>query len=104
MLRKWFDYLRNSVFLDTSIRVRTSITDNHLDIRDYLDSNGINDINNFFEEYNFDRSMEYSANSKGSKVNRFSNEKPREAQNIEKMYNSGVFGGKPVYTHEKTCI
>jgi AAA15 family ATPase/GTPase len=36
----------------------------------------------------------------GSSINRFSNEKPREAQNIEKMYNSGCFGGKPEYTNE----
>jgi len=35
--------------------------------------------------------------SNGSAVNRFSNEKPREAQNIEKMYTSGCFGGKPEY-------
>lgn len=33
----------------------------------------------------------------GSFVNRFSNEKPRTAQNIEKMYESGVFGGIPNY-------
>ncbi len=33
----------------------------------------------------------------GSKVNRFSNMKPREAQNIEKMYNQGNFGGVPLY-------
>lgn len=36
----------------------------------------------------------------GSRINRFSNEKPREAQNIEKMYNSGCFGGKPEYLNE----
>jgi len=38
--------------------------------------------------------------NKGSVVNRFSKEKPRAAQNIEKMYNSGCFGGKPVYVNE----
>ncbi|OAA84951.1 hypothetical protein [Clostridium ljungdahlii] len=36
----------------------------------------------------------------GSLINRFSDERPREAQNIEKMYTSGVFGGKPVYENE----
>lgn len=47
--------------------------------------------------------QEYSIDFKGregSYVNRFSNEKPREAQNIEKMYNSGCFGGKPEYLYE----
>lgn len=34
----------------------------------------------------------------GSGVKRFSSEQPRSAQNIEKMYTSGVFGGLPNYT------
>ena len=38
--------------------------------------------------------------NEGSIVNRFSNDRPREAQNIEKMYNSGCFGGKPNYKPE----
>ena len=33
----------------------------------------------------------------GSKVKRFSTEQPRSAQNIEKMYTSGVFGGLPQF-------
>ena len=33
----------------------------------------------------------------GSRIKRFSDEKPREAQNIEKMYLGGVFGGLPRY-------
>ena len=34
----------------------------------------------------------------GSTVRRFSSEQPRSAQNIEKMYVSGVFGGLPEYS------
>ncbi len=47
--------------------------------------------------------QEYAVDFKGkegSYINRFSNEKPRAAQNIEKMYNSGCFGGKPEYLNE----
>ena len=46
--------------------------------------------------------QEYSVDffENGSVINRFSNDKPREAQNIEKMYNSGCFGGKPTYKPE----
>lgn len=33
----------------------------------------------------------------GSFLNKFSDSKPRECQNIEKMYLSGVFGGIPLY-------
>ena len=35
--------------------------------------------------------------TEGSTINRFSTQQPRNAQNIEKMYNSGVFGGLPNY-------
>lgn len=35
--------------------------------------------------------------SEGSRLKRFSDEKPRTAQNLEKMYLSGVFGGIPEY-------
>lgn len=44
--------------------------------------------------------QEYSVefqNENGSTVKRFSSEQPRSAQNIEKMYVSGVFGGLPEY-------
>ena len=44
--------------------------------------------------------QEYSVefrNKEGSSVKRFSSEQPRSAQNIEKMYLSGVFGGLPDY-------
>ena len=34
-----------------------------------------------------------------SVVNRFSNEQPREAQNLEKMYLGGVFDGIPQYKY-----
>ncbi len=44
--------------------------------------------------------QEYSVefqDQNGSTVKRFSSEQPRSAQNIEKMYVSGVFGGLPEY-------
>lgn len=48
--------------------------------------------------------QEYSVDffeESGSKVNRFSTEHPRMAQNTEKMYRSGVFGGLPRYREER---
>lgn len=39
---------------------------------------------------------------KGSVIKRFSSEQPRAAQNLEKMYTSGVFGGVPNYGHESS--
>lgn len=38
--------------------------------------------------------------SNGSHINRFLNEQPREAQNLEKMYLSGVFKGVPIYDED----
>ena len=35
----------------------------------------------------------------GSQLKRFSSEKPREAQNLEKMYLGGVFNGVPKYEY-----
>ena len=37
--------------------------------------------------------------SEGSVIKRFSSEKPREAQNLEKMYLGGVFKGVPKYEY-----
>lgn len=37
------------------------------------------------------------AGSEGSRLHRFSDQQPRVAQNLEKMYLSGVFGGLPEY-------
>jgi AAA15 family ATPase/GTPase len=213
ILKKWFKYLLNSVYLDGFLRIGVNPSNNNLGLKEYLESNGIEDINSFFREYNFNQLIEYSETSignlvsintegekniffkrdgigepipfgmeslgnknllnmlpaffhvikeggmliidefssafhneleelliryfmekskksqiiivshstnllsnsifrpdqeyavefkgaDGSVINRFSNEKPREAQNIEKMYVSGVFGGKPVYGDE----
>ena len=43
--------------------------------------------------------VDYVAN-KGSKINRVSDSKPREAQNLEKMYLGGMFKGLPMYDEE----
>ena len=37
--------------------------------------------------------------TEGSVIKRFSSERPREAQNLEKMYLGGVFNGVPKYEH-----
>ena len=45
-------------------------------------------------------SVEMTGNE-GSRLNRFSDEQPRVAQNLEKMYLSGIFGGIPEYGTDK---
>lgn len=44
-------------------------------------------------------SVEFKKDS-GSVIHRFSDDNPREAQNIEKMYLSGKFGAIPLYNYE----
>lgn len=212
ILRKWFEFMHNSVYLDASSRVIVGPY-KELDLNNYLEDNGTDQINSFFINHNFGYQIEFSDKSRGkiieidnegeksiffkrdeigepipytmeslgnrnllamlpafykvisaggmliidefssafhneleellikffmknsvksqiflvshstnllsntifrpdqeyavefkgkagSSVNRFSSEKPRDAQNIEKMYNSGCFGGKPEYTNE----
>lgn len=213
VLKKWFAYLINSIYIDASLRATLNKLNNHIDLKEYLDDNGVEDINKFLQKYNFSQTIEYCsectgnittiktsdakdiffkregvgepipyfmeslgnrnlvnmlpsffkvissegmliidefssafhneleqllvryfmkfsrnsqlflvshstnllsnsifrpdqafavefAGAEGSRINRFSNEKPREAQNIEKMYNSGCFGGKPEYNND----
>ena len=210
VLKKWFEFLSNSVYIDASENSKLNSNSKEV-IKEYLEKNSIDNINNFFKENNFNQQIEYSNKSvgkltsielydtsdkqiffkrkgidepipyeweslgnknllgmlpsffqvinnggmliidefssafhnelerlliryfmeksnnsqiflvshstnllsnsifrpdqaysvdfteNGSIVNRFSDEKPREAQNIEKMYNSGCFGGIPNY-------
>ena len=64
----------------------------------FIVSHSTNSLSNSIFRPDQEYSVDFFEN--GSVVNRFSNDKPREAQNIEKMYNSGCFGGKPNYKPE----
>lgn len=46
-----------------------------------------------------DQIYSVSFDERGSRIKRFSSEKPREAQNLEKMYLGGVFDGVPGYEY-----
>lgn len=213
VLKKWFDYLGNSIYIDASLRARYEVLEGYTTLKEYFDEKGETEINNFFNKYNFQQRVEYAKkssgnlisiegqenksiffkrndvkepipyefeslgnrnllnmlpsffkvinndgmliidefssafhndleellvkyfmnnsknsqiflvshstnllsnnifrpdqefsvefnDSNGSTINRFSNDKPREAQNIEKMYNSGFFGGLPNYKYD----
>ena len=205
ILKKWFDYLKNSIYLDTASSKSINNKSKSI-LSDYLNENGVSEINEFFTNHNFNWEIQYINNDKmqnqdiekyiylkrdginkllplsmeslgnknlltilpsffnviknggmliidefsnsfhneleellvkvfmknskksqlflvshstnllsntifrpdqeysidfdgeeGSIVNRFSDSKPRETQSIEKMYNSGCFGGSPEY-------
>lgn len=62
----------------------------------FLVSHSTNLLSNAIFRPDQEYAVEFSE-EEGSRINRFSNAKPREAQNIEKMYNEGAFGGVPLY-------
>lgn len=209
VLVKWMNFLKNSIYCDMYLNNLLSAREDEVGIVEYLENNGTERINEFFEKYNFNQKIEYDDEAKGShfgikadnklilfrrdllddpipyymeslgnqltlkilpvifmvmdnggmlaidefssgfhnqleellikyfmknsknsqlflvshstnllkntvlrpdqeyavhfdgengsKIRRFSDEQPRNAQNIEKMYNSGVFGGLPNY-------
>ncbi len=59
-------------------------------------SHSTNLLSNFLLRPDQIYAVEFHGND-GSSVKRFSSEQPRSAQNIEKMYVSGIFGGLPRY-------
>lgn len=62
-------------------------------------SHGTNILSNSILRPDQEYSVEFYGTA-GSRIHRFSQERPRNSQNIPKMYNSGIFGGKPVYGEE----
>lgn len=66
VLRKWFEFLRNSVYVDVYDRSIVNYKDIELWIHEYLEQNGAEKINAFFEEYNFEQTIEYGKQAQGN--------------------------------------
>ena len=67
ILKKWFAFLSNSVYLDASQRI-VSNSDKELMLSKYLESKGTDEINEFFKEYKFNQQIEYSNQSSGNLI------------------------------------
>ncbi|WP_338553457.1 ATP-binding protein [Paenibacillus sp. KS-LC4] len=65
ILKQWFDFLMNSVYMDGYLGTIFSPGKIDLEIEDYLESQGAEEINNFFEKFNFNQRIEYSKASSG---------------------------------------
>ena len=65
----------------------------------FLTSHSTNILDTFIVRPDQIYSFRFDA-KKGTLINRFSDENPRESQNIEKMYLNGVFDGMPNYNKE----
>lgn len=75
VLQKWFDFMSNSVYLDLYSREVTQYKDIELSLESYIEEVGPEAINTFFNEYNFEQTVEYDRKSKGHIVSVESAEK-----------------------------
>ena len=68
ILQKWYEFLSNSVYFDLYSKKPISYKDVDLSLKTYLNENGTDRINSFFEEYNFCQRVEYDKTSRGNIV------------------------------------
>ncbi len=72
VLQKWFEYMSNSVYFNAERKqgfppISNAVSfnkNNKVNIREYLEKNGVEEINKFFAEFGFDQQIEYSSNQK----------------------------------------
>lgn len=74
-LQKWFQFLSNSVYLDLYAKRAIQYRDIDLSLKTYMEEDGANKINAFFDEHNFEQSVEYDKKSSGNTVSIESPEK-----------------------------
>lgn len=74
-LQNWFVFLSNSVYLDLYTTHAMQYRELDLSLKSYLENNGINRINSFFDDYNFNQTIEYDNSSEGNIVKFDSSEK-----------------------------
>ncbi|WP_145334000.1 ATP/GTP-binding protein [Paenibacillus xylanexedens] len=66
VLKDWFDFLINSVYIDGYKETVFSPGNINLTIEDYLENHGVDEINTFFEKFNFNQRIEYANSSSGN--------------------------------------
>lgn len=67
-LRKWFDFLQSSIYLNAFDKKVTSYGKQDFRITKYIEEKGTEEINQFFKSYNFDQSIDYANEAKGEHV------------------------------------
>lgn len=74
-LQKWFEFLSNSVYLDLYTKKAIQYRDIDLSLQSYIEEQGSDKINAFFDEYNFEQYIEYDKTSMGKFLSVESSEK-----------------------------
>ncbi|MCI8472324.1 MAG: ATP-binding protein [Clostridiales bacterium] len=59
VLKKWFNFLMNSIYIDLYKQEVSVYRDVNLDLSEHLSKNGADQINSFFKEFNFGQNVEY---------------------------------------------
>ncbi len=67
-LQKWFQFLSNSVYLDLYTNNVIPYQDVDLSLKSYMEEDGASRTNAFFNEYNFEQSIEYNEKSSGNLI------------------------------------
>ncbi|NLK65705.1 MAG: ATP-binding protein [Tissierellia bacterium] len=67
-LRKWFDFLQCSIYLNAFDKQVISYGKQDFRITKYIEEKGTEEINKFFEDYNFDQSVDYANEAKGEHI------------------------------------
>ncbi len=68
VLRAWMDYLKKSIYINMFDKTIISYGKAEVSVARYLDKSGCQSINDFFNEYNFEQTIEYEHSSKGGRV------------------------------------
>ena len=66
ILRQWFEFLLNSVYLDGYKEIIFSPGKHGLELKSYLETDGVESINKFFDRFNFNQRIEYSQKCSGN--------------------------------------
>lgn len=66
-LKAWMDYLKKSVYINMFDKTIVSYGNTEVSLTRYLDKSGCRSINSFFDEYNFEQTIEYEHSSKGGR-------------------------------------
>ena len=67
-LRKWFNFLQASIYLNAFDRNVISYGKQDFRITKYIEEKGTDEINLFFKKYNFDQAIDYANEAKGDHV------------------------------------
>ncbi len=77
-LKLWFEFLQNSIYINAFDRKVISYGKDDLVLSSYLKTKGTDEINSFFEKYNFEQKIDYSNEGMGEKViNRVANDEEK---------------------------